>query len=175
MAGVERGPSPPLLSGVPLSAPPWYLAIPVGVAQSSLPVAASSARQTSAGPLSVLRATTVKTLPSPATNELSPAGVGTRHKHLGAAPGQSVWIVSGETPPVSAPRYWLQSAAIPGAPPARHAQPATRTLHQGCAPRKSAARSQSNVGKRKWFISRESLHQHPPASKPGIAQPGIAQ
>jgi hypothetical protein len=100
MAGVERGPSPPLLSGAPLSPPPGYLAVPVGVAQSSLPVAASSATQTSANRPSALRATTVKTFPLPTTNELSPAVVGTRHRHLGPSFGQSVRSTSGETPAV---------------------------------------------------------------------------
>src|ERR1035441_9586521 len=113
MAGGERGPSPPLLSGVPLSPPPSYFSVPVGVAQSSLPVAASSATQTSAGPPSVLRVTIVRTLPSPTTNELSPSEVGTRHTHRGPPFGHSVRMASGETPVVWPPRYWLQSAAIP--------------------------------------------------------------
>ena len=47
-------------------------------------------RQTSAEPPSALRATTVKTFPSLATNEISTADVGTRHKHFDARPGQSV-------------------------------------------------------------------------------------
>src|ERR1035441_5361318 len=92
-AGVERGPSPPWLSGVPLSAPPWYLAVPVGVAHNSLPVAASRATQTSAEALSMLRVTTVKTFPSPSTNELSPAGVETRHRHTGVPSGQPTRII----------------------------------------------------------------------------------
>src|SRR5439155_10868104 len=68
IVGVERGPSPPLLSGVPESPPPSYIATPTGANQSSLPVAASSATQTSRGAPSRSRVTTVNALPSAIVN-----------------------------------------------------------------------------------------------------------
>jgi hypothetical protein len=165
--GEGGGPSPLLLSGVPLWAPLSYLAVPVGVAKSSLLVLVSKARKTV--PLaSEVRATTVKTFPSHGTNQVSPAEVGTRHKKLGAPIGQSVRIVSGEPPPVCAPRYRFQSTAIPAAPLAREAQPATTMLHQRRAPPTSVARSRSYVGKPFVFIRRLGLPEGRPGSEPGI-------
>src|SRR5262245_61610104 len=117
MAGVERGPSPPLLCGAPESPPPSYFANPSGAAQSSFPVFVSSATQTSFFTLSLSRDTSVTAL-SPATAKvLKPELTGVFQIWRGPEAGQVVWIFSDVTPLAFGPRYCGQSAARDGATP----------------------------------------------------------
>src|SRR5262249_20891995 len=96
--------------GAPLSPPPGYLPEATRAAQSSLPESASRATQVSAGAPSRVRLTSVKAFPPAMANELNPATVGTRHRHLGAPAGNEHWTLSCEMPSTSGPRYWNQSA-----------------------------------------------------------------
>src|SRR5438093_10570806 len=110
-AGVERGPSPPSLPSAPRSPPPGYLATPVGAAQSSLPVSASSATQSASGAPLTMRGTTVKAFPPPTANELNPPGVGTLQSRRGPPAGH--WRDSFATPSPRGPWYPDQSSAAP--------------------------------------------------------------
>src|SRR5258708_4153649 len=112
MAGVERGPSPPSLPGAPESPPPSYLAKPSGAAQSSFPVSASSARQTSFFTLSTSRETSVTALVPATANVLKPEFTGAFQIWRGPESGQVVWIFSEVTPFAFGPRYCGQSAAL---------------------------------------------------------------
>src|SRR5262249_22361266 len=98
IAGVDRGPSPPLFSAVPLSPPPSYLATPRGVAQSSLPVLASNATQTSCGAPSTERATNVQASPEPTAKELNPSVSGAFQSACKPLVGQCLPICSELTP-----------------------------------------------------------------------------
>src|SRR5439155_27025470 len=112
--GVERGPSPPLLSLVPLSPPPSYLATPSGTAQTSLPVSASNATHTSRSTPSLARRTRVNALPLLAVIELKPSFSGTFQSWCGPSFGQARRIFSAVVPSWFDPRNCGQSAAPAG-------------------------------------------------------------
>src|SRR4051812_48008462 len=76
MLGVERGPSPPLLSGAPESPPPLKLAKLSGASHFSLPVAASRATSVSWLAPSISLSARVKALPPPTTKEEKPPWLG---------------------------------------------------------------------------------------------------
>src|SRR5205085_12352616 len=86
MAGVERGPSPPLLSGAPDSPPPLKAAKFSGAAHFSLPLAASSAISVSCEAPSISLSASVKALPPPTTNDENPPSLGDFQTIFGAAP-----------------------------------------------------------------------------------------
>src|SRR5437870_5433193 len=95
MVGVERGPSPPLLSLVPLLPPLSYFATARSVAQSSLPVLASRATQTSRSAPSMVRLTSVNALPLLTVMELKPPVRGVLQRRRGPSGGQTAAICSG--------------------------------------------------------------------------------
>src|SRR6185437_13760446 len=105
------GPSPPLLSGAPLLPPPSYLATPSGIAQSSFPLFASNATQTSCWALSTVRNTCVNALPSPTVMALKPSFKGTFHNARNPLCGQVFTICSAQVPSWFGPRNCVQSAA----------------------------------------------------------------
>src|SRR5882724_413460 len=88
-AGVERGPSPPLLPSAPRSPPPGNFAIPVVSAQISFPVEESRARHMVSGAPSTVREISVKSFPLETENELNPAVVSAVQSRLGPPLGQA--------------------------------------------------------------------------------------
>src|SRR5678815_1496735 len=94
IVGVQRGPSPPLFSGVPESPPPSYFTTPSGAAQSSLPVFASSVINVSCAAPSISRRTSVQARPPATLNELNPPAAGTFHSTFGPLAGHGFVILS---------------------------------------------------------------------------------
>ena len=105
--GVLRGPSPPLLSFVPASPPPWYFAGPRFAVHFSFPVAASRATSTSSAPFPSME----KHHAPLTTNDPKPVPPGTFQSTFGAA-GHCAGSDSVVEPSPFGPRYCGQSAAV---------------------------------------------------------------
>src|SRR5260221_13469362 len=87
------------------------MATPVGAAQSSFPVFASSATQAAIGAPSIVRETMVNAFPLATVNELKPPGVSSSQSRFRPVAGQVAGTDSVDLPSPCGPRYSDHSSA----------------------------------------------------------------